>query len=43
MMVYDAHEHLHEFTVDPGSDNLDIPFRSGVIFVPGQWDLDGKA
>ena len=39
MMVYDAHEHLHEFTVDPGPDNLDIPFRSGILFVSGQWDL----
>ncbi len=37
MMVYDAHEHLHEFTIDPGADNLDIPFRSGVLFVPGRW------
>ena len=39
MMVYDAHEHLHEFTIDPGAENLDIPFRSGILFVPGQWDL----
>lgn len=39
MMVYDAHEHLHEFIVDPGPDNLDIPFRSGVLFVPGRWDF----
>jgi ABC-type polysaccharide/polyol phosphate transport system ATPase subunit len=43
MMVYDAHEHLHEFTIDPGPDNLNIPFRSGILFVPGQWTLDQKS
>lgn len=42
MMVYDAHEHLHEFMVDPGADNLNIPFRSGVLFVPGQWEINSR-
>lgn len=43
MMVYDAHEHLHEFTVDPGRENLDIPFRSGILFVPGRWSFNKKS